>query len=745
MSNLKIGNIPRCLRDRPRWTVWRSVPGRNGKPSKPPVDAKSGGPGNVRDPTTWSSFPVALEAVASGQYQGVQFILSDQDDLVGVDVDKCRDVKTGKIDPLMFAAVKALDSYTELSPSGCGLRVFLSGSLPGNGRNKNGVEVYADRKALTVTGNRLRGFPRTVNRRQKALAAFLHQFFGETDGDTSQATEEIVVELRPDAAPDLDGLCKKAKRLAEGDYTGYASPSQAEQALANYAVAAGWSDQETCNLLVAARVASGEQPKALSYYKLTIAKAHSSRLNTVKVKKKKVKKTVPEPTPTEGKEGFKLTDLGNAERFADAHRDTIHYCHDLGIWLVWNGKRWQPDQAERVVQLAGQVARGIYSEASKAADDERPAIAKHAIGTERRERLTAMLALARAQPGVSAKVEDLDADPWLLGCLDGTIDLRTGKLRPPDPADLITRSVRPEFNPKAKCPLWEKFLSRIFDKNTRLIQWLQRYVGYCLTGHTWEQILVVFWGGGSNGKSTFVNTILSMLTTDYGIQAEKDLLLLHREDTHPTGLTDLAGRRLVATLETDKGRRLAESVVKQLTGGDRIRARAMRANYFEFIPTHKLILATNHKPKIIGTDHAIWRRVRLVPFTVKIPDEEQDKELTDKLKGELPGILQWAIKGCLSWQRYGLKPPKEITVATKQYRDASDLIGDFLKAKCHEGEGLTVKAGDLYAKYRIFCTMTEEKPATQREFGESLTDRGVERGRSNGVIYKGLGLKKTKK
>jgi len=273
-----------------------------------------------------------------------------------------------------------------------------------------------------------------------------------------------------------------------------------------------------------------------------------------------------------------------------------------------------------------------------------------------------------------------------------------------------------------------------------LIGFVRRLLGYCLTGDVSEQVLPIFHGKGQNGKSTLVNVILDMLGTDYAIKSAADMLLTRYNDAHPTERTDLFGKRFVAAVETDDGRRLAESLVKELTGGDRVRARRMREDFWEFKPTHKVVLACNHKPEVRGTDYAIWRRLRLVPFTVVIPDEEKDKQLPQRLQTELPGILAWCVVGCCDWLEHGLCAPQEVQAATANYRQEQDRIGDFLAQCCITGNDCRVRAGGLYSAYKTWAEQAGEHPLSQTRFGKNITERDFERDTSNGVWYLGLEL-----
>lgn len=438
----------------------------------------------------------------------------------------------------------------------------------------------------------------------------------------------------------------------------------------------------------------------------------------------------------------RCTDLGNARRLVRQHGQDIRFCYAWNTWLAWDGKRWKRDDMGLVEQRAKATVATIYAEAAQLDGEARKELATWAMKSESRDRIRAMVDLARSEPGIPIQPDEFDMHPMLLNVLNGTIDLRTGELRSPRREDLITALAPVPYDPAATCPIFDRFIARIMANNDALQNFIQRVIGYCLTADVSEQMLAFAYGMGANGKSTLIKVLLAMLGKDYATQAAPELLLTG--DRHPAELADLRGLRFVAAIEVEDGKRMAEGLVKQMTGGDVLKARFMRENFFSFEPTFKLLLAANHKPTIRGTDHAIWRRIRMIPFTVTIPDDEKDPHLSDKLRDELPGILAWAVRGCLAWQQNGLTPPAEVTAATQEYRDEMDVLARWLEERTLQQVGVETQAKYLHADYMVWCRDNNEFALNTTRFGRALAERpGIDKYKhpsSKVIFYTGIGL-----
>jgi putative DNA primase/helicase len=436
-----------------------------------------------------------------------------------------------------------------------------------------------------------------------------------------------------------------------------------------------------------------------------------------------------------------LTEAGNALRLIAQHGEEIHYVNEFGNWIIWDGVRWRRDDDGEIMRRAKSTARSVFGEATQVGlgKTEVSDLAAHAKSSESLRGLKAMIELAKSEPGITVTHAMLDTDPMLLGTPTGTIDLRTGESIAPDAAHLITLSVGVAFDPAGMCPIWERVVSEVFAGDLELIGYFQRLCGYSLTGRTDEHIIVFAYGTGANGKSTLLTTMQSVLG-DYAKQTPAETLSPKQSESIRNDVARLFGARLVTSVETQDGARIAESLVKQLTGGDRVTARFLHQEYFEFDPQFKIVIATNHKPIIRGDDYGIWRRIHLLPFSVTIPPEERDKALVDKLKGERAGILAWMVRGCLAWQQTGLAPPPAVLEATAAYRDDMDVFGQWLDECCVIATNAVVQSKVAYTSYTKWIAGRGMKPMSQSPFSRKLEDRGYKKVKRSLIFFEGVGL-----
>jgi putative DNA primase/helicase len=425
------------------------------------------------------------------------------------------------------------------------------------------------------------------------------------------------------------------------------------------------------------------------------------------------------------------TDLANAEQLVKMFGPDLGY---VGSWqkpISWDGKRWAIDDSAKWNRCAAHVARVIYADGTKRCkddpdDDYAKAVKAWGKKSQSIERLSAMVRTAQlhVQSIRIASHKGLNANPWLLNVQNGTLNLQTGKLQAHNRKDWITKIAPVKYDEKAVCPVWDRFLKKVTNNDRDLMEYLQRVVGYALTGEVSEHVLFFFYGGGKNGKSTFLNTISSMLG-EYAFAAPRGLLFKQQGSQHDTRFATLHGCRFVTCSEIEEGQMFDEALTKDLTGGDPISARRMREDHWEFIPTHKLFMAGNHKPAVRGADEGIWRRIRLVPWLVQITEKEKDVNLKKRLLKELPGILRWAVQGCLAWQKRGLDMPAIVQEATAQYRDESDVLGQFLNTNLTFTANVITPRYIIRELYEAYCKENGFEPLGARRFSAALREKGA--------------------
>jgi putative DNA primase/helicase len=438
-----------------------------------------------------------------------------------------------------------------------------------------------------------------------------------------------------------------------------------------------------------------------------------------------------------------FSDLGNAERLQALYGDGIRYCLERD-WFVWNGSIWEQDPGPLVPALAAETARRTLRTAADLADEEqRNNLAKHALKFESVQRVHAAASLAQGFPDLQVKAVDLDSDPWILNTPSGLVDLRTGELRPHDPTRLCTKITGAPYEPGTDCPRWEEFLLEVFQQDVDLVLFMQRAFGYALTGDTSEQVLFFLWGAGANGKTVLLEALRFVLGT-YARTAPMALWLSDRNEHANAATPDLAalkGARFVTSIESNAERRLNEGLVKGVAGGDRVAARELFGRPFEFDFEGKVFCASNHRPVIKGADEGIWRRFLLVPFTRTFAPEERDKHLLEKLKGEASGILRWGVDGCLTLQRRGLQPPKQVRIASTEYREEQDPLGVWITERCTQDPSTASPTGDLYRDFSEWAEQSNEEAMTAEAFGKALGNRGFASQRTKKTrLRKGLAL-----
>lgn len=447
-------------------------------------------------------------------------------------------------------------------------------------------------------------------------------------------------------------------------------------------------------------------------------------------------------------------EYGDAELMAEFYRGKMVYDHAEGAWYLWRGHYWERDKVGVVYRaIARKIAPQYLHAAAEAQEagqeDTSKKMAARAAALRNKKRMDNVLSLASRQEGIALTGDEWDADPWVLGCGNGVIDLRSGKIRPGRPEDYIRAHSPVLWDQYATCPTWQRFMSEVFGGDADLVAFMRRLLGYSITGLTREHVFPVLWGEGRNGKSTMLETLADVLGNDIATSSQADALMdaSRGGDGPKPFIWSLRGKRLVWASESNEGRRINEGLVKQLTGGDRLNVRTLHSKPVEFMPTHTLLLLTNHKPHINADGSAIWDRVYLIPYTQRFIDQPQaenehkrDPDLREKLQAELPGILTWLVRGCLEYQTLGLIAPAAIVAATSEYRDEEDTTGMYVQERCILKDGAEVKSSLLYQDYSSWCKENGIQPMSITAFGKWIKKRVKARRDGDGVYLEGIGL-----
>lgn len=441
-----------------------------------------------------------------------------------------------------------------------------------------------------------------------------------------------------------------------------------------------------------------------------------------------------------------LTDLGNVRRFVMQHHERLRsiLTKKSNPWFVWVGTHWEPDRTGEAMRLAKQTVRSIHVEAERTTDEEKRAmLQQHAYKSEGAERIRAILDLAKTEPEIAIREEQLDRDKWLFNVQNGTIDLTTGKLLKHKKSDYITKLSPVEYQRGARAPRWNAFLEDIFAGDKALIGFIKRAIGYTLTGDIREHVLFFCYGQGRNGKSTFLEVIRE-LTSAYSVQADFATFQSTRNDGPRHDLARMRGARLVTAIEAQADRSFDSTVLKQMTGGDTVTARNLYESSFEFKPQFKLWLAANHLPLVREQTEAFWSRILMIPFTVIIPAHKRKKNLGRQLVKELPGILNWALEGCDEWRRHGLMAPDTVRKAITDYKEEYDILGEFFRERCklHHDEWTTRSA--LYQSFVDWWMETRGRnPLSHTAFNRLLSERtDIRPKKREGVRgWRGIGIR----
>lgn len=657
---------------------------------------------------------------------GIGFVLSSEDDLICIDIDKC--YINGALQSDVLALCNSTSTYIEKSPSGLGVHIWVKGKKPGTACRKGQIEIYDDKRYMTVTGDRISDSREIL--KDQDLINRAYALISSTEDVLSIENNpaiEVIVDTNcvvPDyALRRLELMPRFVSTWEKRRDSEFGSASEYDMSLANFGARAELSPQEIADLLVSWRLKHGIElkPHHQDYLGRTINKA------------------------IQGNRRRPLTDLGNVERFADRHGGDLIYVAELNTWFQWNGTRWQIFGEHYVHSLIKETVRVIPLEAEGVENAERARrIRRHAISSESNSRLNAIYSMSMKEPLFVVESDELDANLDLLGLKDGVYDLNEGSIAPADRDHLITHHANVSFDPHAACPRFTQFIDEVTQGDKELAAFLQRAVGYTLSGETSEQCFFFLHGAGCNGKSVLLDVLMQLLG-DYACIAAPESFM-KRLGTSGSGpredIVRLKGKRLVVVNELGEDERFNEVFIKQVTGGDRVIGRIPHAkSSIEFQPQSKLWFAGNHQPYIYGVDTGIWRRIVLVPFTADFSNQ-RDPKLVHKLIGELPGILNWALEGYAEWQKNGLKPPQSVLAATSQYREDMDILSQFIEDECIPAADARVATPELFARYQMWCASNGITPMNNRTFGKKLSSKGYGKAKSNSTRYRtGLRLK----
>lgn len=761
-------NIPQELRKLNRWVCW-NIEERKNKPTKVPKNPKTGGNAMANNSDTWGSFRLVVERCKKDKFLGVGFMFNG-DGLLGVDIDNCRNADTGDLTDEAKDIIDTLGSYTEISASGKGVHIICKGKLPEGKRRCGNVEMYETLRFFIMTGDVL--IDKGIEERTEQLS-IVHKKYVNKAKKEKRLSKEVskVSDFANTQYLSDDDIIERALKSKNGDLFNdlmngswgnrYDSQSEADIALCN--ILAFWTGKDSNEIDRIFRRSGlfrdkwNERRPQGTYGSMTIDEAiakcegvytpqdftysnHSEVINSYEEPEDDGFDYLLKQSDKEVKKDFSLDDIGNAERLVDKFGKELRYCFKFKEWFIWKGNCWKADSKGEIFEIGRQTARAIIKESFTAPDERRDAILKHARKSCNTQAMDSMIKQARSIPGIPIVPTELDINNWLLGTENGVIDLKTGKLGEHKSEYLITKITPIAFDELAKAPTWEAFLNKIFDNNKELINFIQRAVGYSMTGETTEQCFFMCHGSGSNGKSTLFN-VISDLLGDYSKTADMEIFTERRNGNNTTNeIAMLQGSRLVTTVETNDGVRLNEALVKKLTGSDPIIAKKLYNDPFEYIPVFKIWMAVNHLPMIKGTDYGIWRRIRLIPFNVKITETEKDAKLPEKLKAEYSGILNWALEGCKQWQKQGLNPPDVVLMATNEYKQDQDLFGDFISACCVIGSDIKADGRHLYKEYEAYCEESNYHPLSNKRFVSAMRERGFTKEATRSRRYNWLGI-----
>lgn len=759
MMTTYLSNIPNELKQLDNWCVWK-FENRNGKRTKIPFNAATGEFAKSNDKSTWSSYETAVNAEG---VDGIGFFFESP--YLGIDIDDIDDdlhrFKQGdKLDNIVSEFNEAFKSYTEVSPSGNGLHIIVKGKIPGSRRRKGNIEMYDSGRFFTMTGKNIGKYKDVTEVSEQVFKTIYNKYLPDNTikyPTTNNYQENIHNLSEIDVINEIYNS-KQAKLfddLMKGNYEPYyTSHSEADMALAN--ILAFWCAKDYSQMDSIFRQSNlyrdkwDEKRKNSTYGEQTLFKAINEVNNIYTPKQEReenpLRYALSHIFDAEKKDKEypirSYDDTGNADRFIDRYGHLYKHSYITNKFYIYDGQKWKVDDRGAIRKLIDEMIESIKNEKVLHSEDVTEEEARETFqkyykktrGTQSKKNIMNELMHRK-----TVTPDEFDKDDMLLNVANGYIDLTSRELYKHDINRMFSQIANTDYSEKMQPAVWLDFLNDIFAGDKAVIRYIQKALGYSLTGSTREQVMFILFGKGRNGKSIFVETIAEILG-DYSNNMQAKSLMVKKNDNVNTDIARLSKARFVTSSEPNEGFRFDEGLIKQITGGDKVTARFLYAEEFEYTPKFKIWVSTNHKPIIRGTDDGIWRRLVLIPFDVQIPEEKVDKDLKYKLLREAPAILNWMAEGAYMWMREGLELPEKLKDAGQTYRTEMDVVEQFIQEKCKRAEDVRETGKALYEEYKKWADENNEYKMDKNKFGKKLKEKFRSKKMNNGVNYLGVEL-----
>lgn len=759
MMTTYLSNIPDELKQLKNWCVWKFEK-RNGKRTKIPFNAETGEFAKSNDKSTWSSYENAVNAEG---VDGIGFFFEPP--YLGIDIDDIDDdlhrFKQGdKLDNIVSEFNEAFKSYTEVSPSGNGLHIIVKGKIPGSRRRKGNIEMYDSGRFFTMTGKNIGKYKDVTEVSEQVFKTIYNKYLPDNTVKypTTNNYQQNIHNLSEIDVINEIYKSKQAKLfddLMKGNYEPYyTSHSEADMALAN--ILAFWCARDYTQMDSIFRQSNlyrdkwDEKRKNSTYGEQTLFKAINEANNIYTPKQQTednplryaLSKLFNNQEETKEYPIRSYDDTGNADRFIDRYGHLYKHSYITNKFYIYDGKKWKVDDRGAIRKLIDEMIESIKNEKVLHSEDVTEEEAREAFqkyykktrGTQSKKNIMNELMHRK-----TVTPDDFDRDDMLINVANGYIDLTSRELYKHDINKMFSQITNTDYTEKMQPAVWLDFLNDIFAGDKAVIRYIQKALGYSLTGSTREQIMFILFGKGRNGKSIFVETIAEILG-DYSNNMQAKSLMVKKNDNVNTDIARLSKARFVTSSEPNEGFRFDEGLIKQLTGGDKVTARFLYAEEFEYTPKFKIWVSTNHKPIIRGTDDGIWRRLVLIPFDVQIPEEKVDKDLKYKLLREAPAILNWMAEGAYMWMQEGLAMPEKLKEAVQKYRNEMDTLGQFIEDCCKVDKNISEKVSNLHQAYKTWSNdnLTSTKVLGMKSFSQKMEERFVKEPRRDANYFIGI-------